>query len=259
VADNIILVASVQNTGTWFVIDFLQSHPDVKHFSELIHILDEHEDLASMYSRCEHNLADKFLASQFKMSLQEVLPDNEISLLHHHIVTSHWSTRRACWVNWNNSFGSLLGGISPTIIPVRDPLMSLITGYRRSEVAGVQFDFISRLSCFSFWTDLSWAPGPSIFFFPIDLYTTREAREELLNDTLTMCGLPSATYVSELAATWVPQNTVGDYEMKRWYLNGDVKKIEAAIPRCFSALRLHEQTFRPFLEHLGYKNLLWWS
>ena len=69
-------------------------------------------------------------------------------------------------------------------------------------------------------------------------------------------GLPSVDCAKDL----IRNNTFGEYPLKSAYKAGDVETLREGISNGgFDALREAEGTLRPFLEGLGYQDLLWWS
>ena len=256
---NVVLVESVQNTGTWFVIEFLKKHPDVTSFMELYPVLDAHSSMKTLYDVAVADIGNESAVSEFRESLVRLFPSDKVVVLHHHLFLRHWSTERNCWASWDNAFGRMLGGLLPTIVPVRDPLLSLITGYRRSEDEKVEFDFDARVKDLALMADRSWAPGDKFFFIPVDLDVGKDVRKSTLASALKFMGLSYWPYVDAVAEAWTPVNSKGQYEMKQWYLDGDMKRLADRIPEAVVALQRIEGVVRPFLEGLGYANLLWWS
>jgi len=138
------------------------------------------------------------------------------------------------------------------VTPVRDPLLSLISRYSRlPEQHNSNFvdDFEFVIETLS----------SRAFFLPVDLPTTFGQRLTQLKELLHFVGLPFHPYIEGIAQVWAPKNTKGTYELKTWYNERDLPKIMKVIPKEVKFLKSREAFLRPFLESLGYKNLIWWG
>jgi hypothetical protein len=258
--DDVIVIASVQNTGTWFAIDVVRNHPRVSYFKEIEHLISENDRLVDLYHKCSaSDEVEPELLGEFRAALVGALPECGDVALHHHIFRFHWSTVKSCWVNWKNIFGRAFDGFFKTIVPVRDPLLSLITGYTRSIRTNDPFDFEDRIGDFELIIDRSWAAGDKFFLLPVDQMLDEESRFGLLSSLLNFVGLPRDDYIKRVSKMWFPVNSIGEYDLKTWYFERDLSRIEDVIPGAVEVLRKREYILRPFLESLGYKNLLWWK
>jgi hypothetical protein len=72
------------------------------------------------------------------------------------------------------------------------------------------------------------------------------------------CGL-SWIDLSDWATDNEPKNAMPSYEPKAAYAQGD---LDGAVRDCYGEylyLKSKESTIRPFMERLGYRNVIWWS
>ena len=210
---NVKLIASIQHTGTWFLIDLLRNHPEVKDF---------------------------WLEKDF-----DKIDEENISLIHTHMHLLN-----------NEIFDQVKNKIDSyqTIIPVRDPMKSLITRHKRhpeldhsSIVYG--FECISKLE--------------NVFFFPIDVYKRKSDRNKLIIDAFSFLGLSRPNvYIRRFARAWKPRRSTSKrskIDLDKAYSNGQMDVIKNAMPEEYEILKDKEYIIRPFLESLGYKDLSWWS
>lgn len=122
-----------------------------------------------------------------------------------------------------------------TIIPLRDPLLSVATalrvGQRDPMLNILGFEDIVTLDALT-----------EVEFLPVDLPGVREAALESI--------------APGVVTNWLPVLSQGDYPLKREIAAGNVSSIPAGLWR---ALCSREARLRPLLERVGYRNLLWWS
>jgi hypothetical protein len=262
-----IFVLSVQHTGTWFVVDFLRDHPDVGFFSEYQHLLRNNPRLYAAYEKCANSLRgpngefvwskprpessdyDARLLGGFVDATLESLTSGTRVLLQQHTQSPR---RRLTGVCGGNMCARAFSKLFRTVIPIRDPLLSLLSVYSRDPKlrgANIVDDFEFVVESLS----------SSCFFLPVDLYSDFRNRSVLLERLLKFVGLSRTAHVYEVAERWTPKNTKGEYEMKRWYREGSLLKIAGVIPKEVEYLKSRECVLRPFLESLGYEGLLWWS
>lgn len=122
-----------------------------------------------------------------------------------------------------------------TIIPMRDPALSVITALQSQK-----YDPMLRLFGFDDVHELTTLT--QVEFLPVDLPGIRDQALQAI--------LPGAK------TDWKPTNSLGDYRLKLMYQND----IASAIPQeLWEALRRREGRLRPMLERIGYRDLLWWS
>lgn len=157
----------------------------------------------------------------------------------------------------------MLAAMHPTLIPIRDPLASLISYHHRAEQSGQLH-------------------GP--MYLPIDHICMRWvilATQELERCQIHFlpCDIHGGPTSAELwwASQWLGlkdrepsrgkfphQNLSGDYALKEAYRAEDASFIEGVIDdagqgKPYAFLKNREPQLRPFLEAIGYRNLIWWS
>ncbi len=227
-AKKIIYIASVQHTGVWFVINFLKQHSKIEKFIEYTNLINEKEDAED----------GKFtlLQSHIAIDTHGIHKNDKIKHLKPVIINSLIKTYK-------------------TIIPVRDPLMSLITRHNRHpelnhEYIVMGFTYIAGLE--------------NVSFFPVDIKYNQENEDtdrfNLLNALLAYLGLPTENYVKKYAEDWEPVNTTEDYNyLKDSYKDKNWYAIMKKIPLEFKALSNSKPIIKPFLDKLGYGELAWYD
>ena len=175
--------------------------------------------------------------------------------------------------------------MSPLIIPLRDPLLALITAKNRD-----QFGHHQGLQIAKVWGELvahidAERDFYQPFYVPLDLLTegkyeipgvvvpegfglTARRRSKLVQ-VLSIAGLhdtdtteqSSFKHAQKWAGEWphTRHNSRGMYPLKEAYLAGDVKKIRDAMPKAYYFLQQAEGALRPMLEREGYRELMWWT
>jgi hypothetical protein len=69
---------------------------------------------------------------------------------------------------------------------------------------------------------------------------------------------PSKEYIDSYVDK-KPINTLGEYPLKKMYRMKDIEGLKKEIGLQIEVLKMLEPTFRPILEKVGYKDLMWWS
>ena len=226
--NKVIFVPTPQHSGTWFLLELLQGHSEVRNGV---------------------------------MELRDMIGPmrGEITLLHTHFgqgVTYHPNDAEK-FITDKVLFE--LVGIHPTVITIRDPLLALITRQLRHP------DLWHSYIITAFMTIVQELVNkPNVFFLPVDLYKNKSyaQRLQLLKRLFAFLKLGEEDYLKFWAAGWPRLNTVGyesAKETRRWYNNRDIDKISALFPEEYGVLKKREAILRPFLEKLGYRNLLWWE
>ena len=220
IGSNQLIVASAQHTGTWFALDFLLWHSAVSRVVEL-HKLDG-----------------------------ELLPKD---VLHFHLVGSsevsyvHPLDEEKCW---SVVEAAKLIEQTRTVIPIRDPLAALVTRQERHPE-------LSHRHIVDAYADFSLLKTACML--PVDLPTTYEERLALLITTLEKLDLEVEPYVLRYARDWKPQNTRGEYKLKRLYEENELADVEKMLGDDFDYLLSQAPAIIPFLKGLGYTNLPWWE
>lgn len=138
------------------------------------------------------------------------------------------------------------------IISIRDILAALITRQVRHPEQPHKYiidGFISFAKHFD-----KFQP----FYFPVDLFETYKDRLDLLSSFESAIG-KELEYKNSIAREWQPKNTSGNSWLKEAYYQGDVAKIQQAIPNEWEYLIKSRGILQPFFEKLGYKDLLWFE
>ncbi len=159
--------------------------------------------------------------------------------------------------------------VNPTVIPIRDPLASLVSYQRRAERAGrtPENGFAPRSHVES-WVALAqtWEHILKNFahvrFMPWDLLGKGDRFEvaEKLFEISTALGLRDGTPSLTCAREMIHNNDLGTYPLKEAYLEGDLEKVrEGVSDGAVNLLISKQKLIRPFLEFLGYPLLMWWT
>lgn len=265
---DIVFSVSVQQTGTWFLLNLIKRHPQVhslQHIGNYFEKIDGCcgrqflESIVDMWfddriwskdgpRDFSHEVGYRFISSIVSP------PVGKKILLHSHL--SHGdgkghrkNTLNPTYPSFHGVFLQQLMSLYKTVIPIRDPLRSLLTRQNRHP----KLDHRYLIDGFK-----ALARCHDVFFFPVDLFEKYEDRRSLLVRLFEFLELEVPKYVNEVAKSWVPANTSGHYEMKDWYNAKDAKKIEKIIPEEYEWLRKNISILKPFLESLGYRNLMWW-
>jgi len=145
----------------------------------------------------------------------------------------------------------------PPIIPVRDPLLALLT--RRNRHPNLKHFYIVN----GFVTLVELVLRRSIFILPVDIlkgqsYTNRY---RALVKMTEFVGLEPEPNLRLYSAGWPKVNSVGAVakETNAAYLAQDANVLRGFIPEEWDYLKANEEKLKPFLKSLGYKKLLWWG
>lgn len=216
-------VASVHHTGTWFVLNFLLSHPGTWELVEL----------------------------RTAVEGREVKPSD---VLHFHLYGDGVVSRGPFHETGLLDAAVRLSRKVPTVVPVRDPLLSLISRQaRHPELDHVQvvraFEYLDRFS-------------NSAVFVPVDLLNRSgiEARREKLEEVLGRLGLEWEEWCDDYAREWPVANTVGGRGagLREMYERRDVESLRGFLRAEMEELDRIAPTLIPFLQTLGYSDLPWW-
>jgi len=215
-----ILLPSIQHTGTWFVIDILQK---------------------SGYTAVPYNpdWTDKNTAlyAHFPLSTGNgILPQEEGKFIS--LEGLKWAVEQ---------FGNC-----PIIIPLRDPLAAIITRQQRHPEMPHKYIIDGFLSFMQDFHDFN------VLWFPVDLYTGRNGRLDLL-EKLEKHIHRIISYKHTIATEWQQKNTQGIYPLKEAYLKCDLAEIKNTIPCEWKYLIKNKSLLKPFFEEQGYKDLLWFE
>ncbi len=220
---NLIFLPTIQSTGTWFCIELIRKHSMLDYFTVM-------SELAM------HRLA------------------NGSSLVH-----AHFGMTEFGWGDeYDNKFLPIedikkwIRNSDKVVVPLRDPLLSLVTGaHRLFNMKAIVDGFVA-------------IAGPlfdaKIFFVPIDLYTPRDhsIKLALLIRLFNYLGLKYEGYIKEFADNWPIINTMNSYPVKEAYFSRDLATVSKSMPKAYDYLCSHKAVLRPFLETVGYSELMWW-
>ena len=248
----VIMLTTVQHTGTWFMISLLCDHPAVNGFVEL-------------HQACLVALSGDPLTQRKHQARLDLAG---INVVHTH----YWA--------WENSKEDAVRGAVftlmctlPSVVTLRDPLRSLITRESRhpnldhEDLLDAWVHMVENLEALS---KVNAAP----FLFPIDLRQAEADRRELILRMFEHV-MPSGDhigYAAKRAATWPTEaaiirdvdlrlryNTKRDSPLRDAYNARDVAFIKSSLGGKWDALQRRENSLRPFLEEQGYRGLMWWT
>lgn len=223
-----ITLISIPNTGTWFVLNFLMRHDQI--------------NKAISY---EEGFFGIFRNEITRTTFEYQAGDIESSVYRRHILgtRTHGEIDLLC-----------IG--HKAVIPMRDPLASLITSKSRNPLEPMY----EHIDAFEYV-----ATSPHVnrsFIFPIDTPEFIGSYESRLSQGLSLlkyCGLGPCGHVSDWARENTPQNTIGEYPEKSAYRDGNIVGATKGCMGEFVYLKSKQRVLRPFLEGLGYENLIWWD
>jgi len=238
-----ILVATIQHTGTWFLLNFLKQHP-----------------------ACSKPFMVHKLRYEDELYFEEP-PDRPVVLLHQHF--KNYETAEEDKTKNYNAYASpillrALFSTYKTVIPLRDPLRSLVT--RQARHPAMTHRYIVHGFTYAATIDV-----PTVMFMPLDLLQQSEPdrRVAALKQLLTHMGLPIKPYATRWGRRWpnvasteksVAAKRLRLEEYKKMYEARDLPALRAAgISAEIDLLQEHEAVIRPFLEHYGYDDLCWYS
>lgn len=223
----IILLASVPHTGTIFLQQFVEQHPEIGNVVGLSQLVNGRSGGLEDPYRAQRGMVPGTTNLVWTHIQHQTL--DAIRAFHHHV---------------------------PTIIPLRDPLLSLITAKKRREDAHHVWIVENWLMLRVF----IWPYGDAAYY-PVDLESKKpyNERRQNLHKIIEYCGLPADNYVDEYAHRFQPANSRGEYELKTMYKDGDFAQLRLHLKKEIEHLQANEDVLRPMLEEIGYKDLLWWS
>jgi len=145
----------------------------------------------------------------------------------------------------------------PMVIPLRDPLLTMISAKNQDPTTNCSHIVRSWI----YFLEELYEFDP--FIMPIDTLRHPEDRYTCIKELLTHLTLnwseDSKELCEEFADKWPESNAHGAYPLKTAYYNRDIKYIERNMEKEFQALQVLTPIFRPFLESYGYEDLLWFD
>ena len=239
IATGPIFCLSQLHVGTWTTISWLCEHPDVK---GLVLSTGVYDVLAGKDGE-SHAMKSGIRRESFHRKM----------VYHEHVRTDHRFSASMSRTQL------MMAALFRTVIPLRDPLAALVSYQHRAEIDGrigtEDFDPVGHV-VFR-WVVMATEEslkrcGP--IFLPWDTLGKRspESAARLLKGLAMMLGL----FDGPTGGIW--DNDSGDYLLRRAYDDGDLATLEDKVVG-LKQLRNREPQLRPFLEGVGYKNLIWWS
>lgn len=229
-----IMLPTIQSTGTWWAVRALQAHPEVgaiMHPQNLIHFNND------------WTLREGWTGNPHDEAFAE---DGKTTLLY-----SHYGGTPANYTRWkpSNDYEWLMQ-VVPALAPLRDPLLCMIRAYHRE----------SSLYPHNYLID-GW------------LFVARREGTMGINywrmDPFDIGGFLGAVKAVGLSCpdNWIAEldwkkkinDTPGECDLRTYYANGDLRAIKKVIPIPVRHLQDNEVILRPFLEKVGFKDLMWWS
>ncbi len=214
------------------MIEFLQKHSDVDNFVEM-QVLRKNDTLMRDF-----------------VSGQAGLIAGATNLIHGHFNHDNIKMMQA------------FATTCPVVIPLRDPLLALISSKQRDRSQHGQYlhvvdqfvDMVAKIDvCRKVYDPL---------YFPIDLIDKEDMndRRDALRAVLIHTGLDDPGYSWPVAKDWPrPNSRDDDHDLKRAYLDGDFKTVKLHLPKEVERLKDAECVIRPLLERVGYRDLIWWG
>lgn len=238
---------TLQHTGTWFIIYFVCDHEEVGGF-----VLEDttFKALNGFSERREES-------GRGETVWERAARDRKTLLVGHVACHSQQSPPYLC----PRQQSLALVNPRPIVVPLRDPLLAMITHERRIEnfketrlyhkitTWRLYFKFLSSAERYK-----------RVTYFPIDRLTNYDIRRAALSQLQAAYGLRPHSVARRWAENWKVYNShvPQDDPNKQAYANGDVTYLERSIPHSLKALREAEDVLRPILERF-YSDLLWWS
>ena len=239
---NLIYCLSAPQSGTWFVLRFFERLGyRIEHTGEIV----ERTKGRSFNMTGPIILHSHIFPFYYNPSpLKESWPSFGGDPIQEYIVRKH---------NMSISGIKLLCNMFKTVIPIRDPLASLLT--RESRAPNLRHFYIVDA-----YVELArlFANHPNVKFLPIDLDRTVEEKRVLLNDIVIHCGIDAKQHkkvIGQTASMWKPENKTPNNRFHKLYENKDIKEIQRLLgPKWAEVVHLKNMTgiLGPFLTKLGY-------
>jgi len=228
-----IFLPTVQSTGTWFTIGFFEQHSMVDWLAPKMEW-----DNTRIAMKLETMVLQAHIGFRRKDAPRKKL-DRPAFIKH--AILEH-----------------MLDNADHVVIPIRDPLRSLLT----AKVRGPDLYIRHIIEGFLYAMDI--ASRRDVFFLPVDLYAEKgpEERYNLLLRLLKFVDLPEEPYVALWANDWPVRNTVGrrlGSSIVLMYRERRLAEMKLFLENEYGWLFENYDNLRPFLEELGYKDLIWWS
>lgn len=222
-----VFLASVPHTGTQFTRAFL---------NEALGEVNEITTSALIGSRDQRYRRE---GSGDTLAETAGLDPQRTNLVYGHLVRDHMPTLLA------------LAAHVPTVVPVRDPLASVISREVRNTHER------PHETQFAAWQEfpkmMAWKPAMVCIDRP-SLRFLLEMAAQVVNPQYPIA------VAERWRENWPRYNESAPHPLKEAYAAGDRRAVERGLgPQVWRMLRGLEDELRPVLESFGYRALLWWS
>lgn len=238
---------SIHHTGTWTSLSWLNAHRDLKGFVQKAHA---HETLAGQ------EVVHKVESGEYREHFDPLM------LYHEHIDRDPRSD-----LDRIAAHQMIMLATTPTLIPIRDPLASLVTYQKWAERDGRINggpEVFSPKVLVDTWVALAGSfetikKFGHVRFVCWDRLTPEWATEHLLGVEKDL-GLTDRRPALGWVAAPIHDNDAGPYRLKDAYKAGAANALRKGISENgYNYLVSKGLQLRPFLEELGYQNLQWWG
>jgi hypothetical protein len=227
---SIIFVPTIQHTGTWFLLNFLQNFTP--------------------------NLIENLGCMKKEGRISKPV------IIHPHFPIRGELGKEEIETSKTMSVGEIyiLSKIFKTIIPIRDPMAAILTREARHPELRHFYIVDAFLQVAT-----RFVGNPNVKFFPIDLYKTFEERRKLLISIVNHCQINPDLHgdlIDTFARKWKVKNKTPSNRFKKLYIGKDLSRLEFLLgPKWAEIEYLKRQggVIAPFLFNLGYSggDLLW--
>lgn len=236
---DLIFLHTVNHTGTWFALDLLQTFEGVTGFTTL--------------GMLPYTLQGR--GRQHRVG--EMVQGNEVAGDGRMVVQAHVHTypRHQLGTGFGNIELTLALSLAcPTIVTLRDPLLTLMTRQKRLSSHHPHRDLIAQ------WTNF--VESMELFeefikpiYLSVDLLS--ECADKFLKDCEAQ-GLVPTDATLLMLQEGLPRNSAGESVYDEAYRSGDWKAFTDGMTAETYLLEDNKYLLKPFLKAHGYKDLLWW-
>ena len=224
-----IVIACAPYTGTWFTLNLLQLNP-------LLNNVVDHNSSCFGIFRKEKN-KDQLEYTKINYNLTHVIYYRKII-----DKKTHGEIDLLCMGH-------------KVIVPMRDPLLSIISSKKRKPLKPAY----DNIDAFEYLATSLYAKKS--FFFPIDTHkfkTCSMEREEIAKKMFDFVNIFYPDNLTQWAKENKFKNCMKPYLEKQEYEKGNIGKATKNCKDELDYLKSKKTILIPFLKKLGYKDLLWW-
>ncbi len=251
---------SHHHTGTWTALAWLTLHDKVKGL-----LLEDYVYEVLGGEIIKHQVESGIYVARFDPNM---VYHEHLRVERPTVWTSSGYQSQPWWGSRIKGSQLVLLGTHPTLIPMRDPLASLVTYQRWAERDGraendPTFDpvgHVDGLVALALCKDQISQFG-HVRFVCWDLVGKMHKVDQFehLTGIARDLGLDDVQPSLECSKRMIVNNTAGSYPLKMAYETGDTEALRAGIAAgAYDHLVSREEVLRPWLESLGYRDLLWW-